>query len=84
MIYHKHPDIFAKQMLGGNIDVLAEFWSEMRTHPAMNNHPLQTKPGFNKKAIPLGLHGDGVPVSGIGRKWAQSTLAISWQTMLSS
>jgi hypothetical protein len=43
----------------------------METHPQMSSHPLRGRADYRQKAIPLSLHGDGVPVAGVGKAFIQ-------------
>eukprot|EP00969_Alexandrium_andersonii_P108757 4798276-Alexandrium_andersonii.AAC.1 len=52
-------------------------------HPSWEGHPLASRGSWDK-CVPLGIHGDSVPVSGISRKWAKSVLVISWQSLVAS
>ena len=36
----------------------------------------------HKKTIPIMIHGDGTPTSGIGKSWGKSADFISWSSML--
>ena len=40
------------------------------------------KKEYWKKCIPLALHGDGVPVTGIGKSWSKSVDVWSWCSCL--
>ena len=35
------------------------FWLEVGDHPALVNHPIKSVPGYQSRAVPLVLHGDG-------------------------
>ena len=80
-IFAKHRNDFDMAMCGGSEDRLAEFWQAMEDHPAMAAH-LRDRPNWQRRAIPLGLHGDGLPVTGVGKTWAQSAEAFSWGSLV--
>ena len=63
---------------------LQEFWNEMEQgrHPAVTPELLGSKPRFRSTCIPLGLHGDGVPLTGIGKGWQQTITNFSWFSLL--
>ena len=63
---------------------LTEFWSTFDSHPLMHNNPLKDIPEYAKTLIPLSLHGDEVPVFGVGKIWARSVLSFSWTSILAS
>ena len=80
-IFAKRRNDFDMVMRGGSEDRLAEFWQAMEDHPAMAAH-LRDRPNWQRRAIPLGLHGDGLPVTGVGKTWAQSAEAFSWGSLV--
>ena len=52
-------------------------------HPAYPSHPvLSTTQHFEKKMIPLALHGDGTPVIGIGKIWSRQLTIWSFNSLL--
>ena len=54
----------------------------MKDHPALSATPLAKRRDFKTKCVPISLHSDGVPVSGIGRAWSRSVSVYSWQSMI--
>ena len=52
-------------------DELEEFWDSMEGNPQLNDHPVLLRESWKKKAIPLCIHGDGVPLTGIGKSWSK-------------
>jgi len=63
-------------------DQLEAFWNSMWNHPALVNHPMTARAGWKRRAIPLSVHTDAVPVSGVGRSWSKSMLNISFSCIL--
>ncbi|CAE7344671.1 unnamed protein product [Symbiodinium sp. CCMP2592] len=59
-----------------------KFWDRMRSHshPAWENHPLLHR--NIKKAIPISVHGDEVPIAGIGKQWSKKLVNVSWASLL--
>ena len=53
-------------MLGAD-GAMERFWEQMALHPALENNPVTTKRNWKKRYTPFGLHGDGVPISGVGK-----------------
>lgn len=82
-IFTHHSDVFYKSVCGGGVSNVELFWSNMQGHPAYRDHPVRLRTEHLSKAIPLSLHGDGVPVSGVGKSWSQSVDVYSWASMLS-
>jgi hypothetical protein len=44
--------------------------------------PSKLEPDWKTKTIALSMHGDEVPVTGIGKVWSRCALAFSWASML--
>jgi hypothetical protein len=80
-IYAHYPAIWKSSIIGedGRIE---EFWNSMQTNPNFDEHPVSQMQGYRSKAIPLSMHGDGVPVTGVGKSWSKSVDVFSWSSML--
>ena len=78
-IYSNYKDTF-ESVLVGSPGHLEEFWKTNRFHPGMCMHPAL---GDTAKQIPIGLHGDGVPIVGKGKIWCKSSWVYSWSSLLS-
>ena len=52
-------------------------------NPQLDQHPLKRRSGFKTKAIPITLHGDGIPVAAQGTKAQKSSECYIWSSMLS-
>lgn len=63
---------------------IQKFWSAFQHHPMMAGHPIKEKPNWHSTTVPIGLHGDEVPVMGVGKIWCRSVLAFSWFSLLAS
>ena len=63
-------------------NTLRRFWESQAEHPSMRSHPMRAVPGWKTRAVPVALHGDAVPVTGCGKAWSKSMLAISWCSLL--
>ena len=84
-LHEHHREHFSVRILGGPGEgKVVAFWQAMEGHPQMLGHPLLDRPDFARRCIPLGIHGDGVPVTGIGKSWGQSVDCYSWSSLLSS
>eukprot|EP00959_Pyramimonas_sp_CCMP1952_P168542 3521845-Pyramimonas_sp.AAC.1 len=59
------------------------FWSEVqrRGDPRLDGHPMLARAGWQDNAIPISIHGDAVPVTGIGGHHTKSLDCISWQSL---
>ena len=66
-------------------DLPLKFWTAQQGHPQWEGHPLSTmNPNQLKKMIPLSLHGDEVPITGIGKQWSRKMVNFSWHSLLST
>ena len=65
---------------------LVEFWKLQKDgcHPQWHGHPLSfTKEEKWAKMVPLSLHGDEVPVTGLGKTWSRKMCNWSWHSLVS-
>ena len=58
------------------------YWRELerRRDPRLSHHPMKERAGWRENCIPIGLHGDGVPVLQVGRAGAKSLTCYSIQS----
>ena len=64
-----------------------KFWRAQKNgkHPQWSGHPLEHFADRELgKVIPLSLHGDEVPVTGIGKHWSRKMVNFSWHSLLST
>ena len=61
---------------------LEVFWETMSLHPMMLGHPWHGRLDGRTKCLPLAVHGDEVPVMGVGKIWSRSSLVFSWFSIL--
>lgn len=83
--FYKSPKFWKRVILPDENHPL-EFWTAQRVgkHPQWNGHPLQgMDDSALSKVIPISLHGDEVPVTGIGKQWSKKMVNWSWHSMLS-
>ena len=66
IMYHKYPAAFQERILGAP-GALENFWKQSAGNPALVGHDLLARNGYQSKAVPVSLHGDGVPVAGVGK-----------------
>jgi len=67
-------------------DLLSKFWnSQKKGHPQWKGHPLESFSAEQlQKMVPISLHGDEVPVTGIGKQWSRKMVNFSWHSLVSS
>ncbi|CAE7229569.1 unnamed protein product [Symbiodinium sp. CCMP2456] len=63
------------------MDNLENFWSAVDGHPSLTHH-IRSKPGYKRTLVPLGLHGDGVPLTGRGKVWQQGFTNFSFFSLV--
>lgn len=63
---------------------LRAFWESNRSHPVFPTHDVQHRGDYTERCIPISLHGDDVPITGIGKAWASLMTTFSWTSMLST
>jgi len=79
-IYHNYPAMWAECMYPC-AEVCLRFWSCMRNGLHFKCHPARYINDLSK-VIPLRLHGDGTPASGIGKSWGKMVDVFSLSSML--
>ena len=81
-LYANYPEVFRSFVLGGKQNT-EEFWAAIEGSDHYNDHWVKD---FEDRGhvIPLGLHGDGVPVVGRGKSWSKSLEIYSWSSLMSA
>ena len=86
-LYEHSRKRFNTMFLGGRNDgsKLQEFWDgvEKSGDPRLEGHPMRDRADWKTKAIPVMLHGDPVPVTGVGKAGTKSFDVSSLQGVLS-
>ena len=73
-LYEHYPQWFFSKVC--NEEKQVQFWSEMN----VEGHPVGERDlGL---AIPIGIHGDGVPVVAPGKTWQKSLDCINWSSLV--
>jgi len=83
-IFHNFPAAFKKR-IAPSADALEEFWDAMEDHPSLQGDEgaeLKSVENWKRKAVPITIHGDEVPVTGCGKSWSKSQHVLSWGSML--
>ena len=80
-VYTDYPEHFKEYICGGEHDVQS-FWDDVSSHPNVVGNIVRTIPDCKRKVIPISLHGDGVPIKGVGKSWSESQTAYSWCSLL--
>ena len=80
---YQHPGFWKVAMVPDDAK-LPEPWTAIQGHPALQQHPIKHKPGWRTHGVPMVLHGDEVPVVGIGKIWSGSSLCFSYCSLLAN
>lgn len=82
----RHPPSWDKVVLPDK-DLCLKFWKIQRdsNHPQWTGHPLAEMSDEQlSEMIPLSLHGDEVPVTGIGKQWNRKMVNWSWHSLVAN
>ena len=77
LLYSKYPQAFQDRVLGADGAVEA-FWSSAAGLPMFQGHSVLSRPNYQRLACPLSLHGDGVPVAGVGKVHSKAASSVLW------
>lgn len=80
---YQHPGFWKVAMVPDDAK-LPELWTAIQGHPALQQHPIKHKAGRRTHGVPMVLHGDEVPVVGIGKIWSRSSLCFSYCSLLAN
>ena len=79
-IWEFYPATFARSLLPSQARA-KKFWQTVVGHPAVTAGLLE-RPDHQTHCVPLALHGDGVPLTGIGKAWCQTITNFSIYSLL--
>ena len=69
-IYNNYPEMWRKIVYGSQ-QTCQKFWNSVSESPHFKQHPVRFRHNFATLCIPLKLHGDGTPVTGLGKSWGK-------------
>ena len=61
-----------------DLNAVTRFWKSIPTTTQYVEHSVRKKRNHKKRATPTFLHGDGVPVVGVGKAWSKLVDVWSW------
>ena len=82
-LYHDYPDEWSKRILPDR-SLIPKFWTAIQNHPILNGHPVKRVAGWFHRCIPISVHGDGVPVTGVGKSWGKMADVFHWTSCLAT
>ena len=80
-IYHFYPDTWNKSILPSTSE-LRDSWQAQDGHKQMIGHPVRARNGYEHMCLPIGVHGDDVPITGSGKGWMRKMTQFSWCSLL--
>jgi len=80
-IYEHYP-LMWDRIIYGSRSTCMKFWSAVRGSPQFASHQVRHRAGFEDHCIPLKIHGDGTPVTGLGKGWGKMVDIFSVSSLL--
>jgi len=80
-LWRHYPEMFDEIVLGSR-GHCKKFWAAVKDSPQLLAHKVGKVPGFKENCIPLKIHGDGAPVTGLGAGWGKLVDIFSVSSML--
>ena len=80
-LYRHYNQAFMARIAGSKKKIKS-FWESVSDTVQYMNHPIKNVANHKSRAIPIFLHGDGVPCSGIGKSWSKMFDVWSWGSLL--
>lgn len=71
-----------KRFILEDASMLEGFWKEVGDHPALQHHPVKQVRNYQRRAIPLALHGDGAAVTQSIGSGSKSCLFLSFRSLM--
>ena len=80
-IYNDFPNTWKHSVLPDQAE-LYKFWDEVQDHPQLREHPLGDRPDYKRRCVPIAVHGDDVPIVGIGKGWTSKMTVFTWCSLV--
>lgn len=80
-VFHCFKDTWRKCVVPSTAR-LEEFWRSNCEHPAMAGSDLKERAHYQQYAVPISMHGDDVPITGVGKSWAALMTVFSWSSII--
>ena len=78
-LYHHYKHVWEKSVVP-SLSAVRKFWGQVEGHPQLQEYPIPADQV--ERTIPIAIHGDGVPVVGVGKGWGRSVTNFSWYSLL--
>ena len=79
-LYHSYKATWRK-CICPSAEACEQFWASVDSHPAVTNG-IRSRANYKSYCIPLAIHGDGVPLTGVGKSWQQTITDFSFYSLL--
>ncbi|CAK0807567.1 unnamed protein product [Prorocentrum cordatum] len=80
-MYKDYPHAFRKYICP-EPEALEHFWNDVRDPSHYKTHPVRLRPGHARICVPITIHGDGAPITGVGKAWGRLLDAWPWQSLV--
>ena len=80
-IYEHYP-VMWDRIIYGSRGTCIKFWQAVSGSQHFAAHPVRHRENYEERCIPLKIHGDGTPVTGLGKGWGKLVDIFSVSSML--
>lgn len=84
-MWKEYKEYFIHALAPGGSNRLVSFWKSFEKHPCMQSGAMtaiRQHRSYPHRCLPVGMHGDAVPTTGVGKIWAKMQLCFSWFCLL--
>ena len=80
-LYNNFPEVFHECIAPPH--EIRRFWNSVTDDVQFSSHPIRDREHYAERCVPIGCHGDDVPIVGIGKGWTSKLTVFSWFSLLS-
>ena len=80
-MYHYYPKAWIARVRGAEGE-LRRFWTQTEGHPVRDTDDLRERGDLYERCVPLTLHGDATPITGLAKSWAKMMDCFTWSSMV--
>lgn len=84
-MWKEYKEYFIHALAPGGSNRLVSFWKSFEKHPCMQSGAMtaiRQHRSYPHRCLPVGMHGDAVPTTGVGKIWTKMQLCFSWFCLL--
>ena len=82
-LFENYPTAFKKLFMPGGENDCENFWRQCSGASTLHGQPALRRLD-TKKAVPIGFHGDEVPIGGRGKTWCKLAVVLSFFSLLAT